>query len=631
LVGITGTSARRRRRRIGAALIAGVLVAAACSDRKDDSEGVSGADTAPPSGPSTTEAPATTTASTGGTTGSTTGGTEPPGTTAPTTTQPPETTEPAIEPVMGGTLVVSGEAEVANPWSPVTMQCDSYCQQRARTFFDPLAAYGEDLKVHPFLAESIEPNADFTEWTIKLRDGISFHDGTPLNADAAIYNLQRVGTGLLVAAALTDVAKVPSQADPSVMELKIEKVDDMTFTIFTGKGGDPNKPVPWRDFDAYLTAQWGFMASPKWLKAIDTNPEVAAHPVGTGPFIFESYAPRDKLVVNKNPDYWMKDSEGRQLPYLDRIEFRVIEDSETAAEALQSGEIDIFATSSGRVINDFQQMGDEYSISLQDKLTETNFILIDQSKKNALADRRVRCALSMAIDRQELIDATDGGVTQPANGLFSPGQQGYLEDNGLVMEQDLEGAAALIEEYESETGQQAVVNYGHTPTRANDDEAELLLGWWDEIGVDAHDTPVPQDQFITLALFGDPIFEAFGWRQHAGVGVDQQYYWWHSAGSHPDGELSLNFGRLNDPVIDDALDAARSATSDEEATAAAETVNRQFAKNCYYIPTSWTLWGIISDPGVQGLGTFVMPDGTPARDGAGFSGSYWVNTMFVEE
>ena len=57
-------------------------------------------------------------------------------------------------------------------------------------------------------------------------------------------------------------------------------------------------------------------------------------PVGTGPFMVESYAPRDKLVVTRNPDYWRTDAAGNQLPYLDGIEFRVIEDSETAAEAL---------------------------------------------------------------------------------------------------------------------------------------------------------------------------------------------------------------------------------------------------------------------------------------------------------
>ena len=507
---------RRRGRRIAAAAIGFALIAAACSDKKDDDAVTGGTDDT--TAPEETDAAADTTApadtASEGATATTAGG-EGTGTTG-----APETTEPAVEPVYGGTLVVSGEAEVANPWTPAAMQCDSYCQQRARTFFDPLAAFGTDLEVHGVLAESIEPNEDNTEWTVTLREGISFHDGTPLNADAAIRNLQDSGTGLLIRGALTDVAKVPNEADPSKMDLKIEKVDDLTFTIFTGKNGDPNQPVPWADFATYLAGQWGMMASPTWLDEVVADPSAAARPVGTGPFIFESYAPRDRLVVTRNPDYWMTDAQGNQLPFLDSIEFRVIEDSETAAGALESGDIDIFATSSARVISDFRESG-EFAMFDQDELTETNYILIDLSKDNALADQRVRCALSLAINREELINATSGGILEPANGPFSPGQQGHLDDNGLVLEQDLEAAAALIEEYESETGRQVEFQLGHTPNRVNDESAELILGWWSEIGVDATDQQVPQDQFITLALFGDPTFEAYFWRNHAGVSVDQ--------------------------------------------------------------------------------------------------------------
>ena len=85
----------------------------------------------------------------------------------------PATTAPAKKPVPGGEITMSGEAEVANPWTPAAMQCDSYCQERARSFFDPIAAIGTDVKVHPYLAESITPNADATQWTIKVRSGIS--------------------------------------------------------------------------------------------------------------------------------------------------------------------------------------------------------------------------------------------------------------------------------------------------------------------------------------------------------------------------------------------------------------------------------------------------------------------------
>ena len=118
---------------------------------------------------------------------------------------------------------------------------------------------------------------------------------------------------------------------------------------------------------------------------------------------------------------------------------------------------------------------------------------------------------------------------------------------------------------------------------------------------------------------------------HAGVGVDQQNFWWHSAGSQPDGEISLNFGRLDDPAIDAGLDTARSADDPAVAAAAAEDVNRAFADGCYYIPLSWNMWGVVRDPEVQGVGTLVLPDGTPARDGAGFAGQYWIHSLFIDD
>ena len=99
---------------------------------------------------------------------------------------------PAV--AMGGHLTVSGEAEVGNPWTPAAMRCDSYCFMRARTFFDSVAVFGDDGQVHGMLAESIEPNDDYTEWTITVREGISFTDGTPVDAAAVIDNLQASGT-----------------------------------------------------------------------------------------------------------------------------------------------------------------------------------------------------------------------------------------------------------------------------------------------------------------------------------------------------------------------------------------------------------------------------------------------------
>jgi len=98
------------------------------------------------------------------------------------TEAPQETQAPAVEIVMGGKLVVGGEAEVANPWTPAAIQCDSFCQMRARSFYDPLVVVDENLDYQPYLAETIEPNADNTVFTVTIRQGIKFHDGTDLDA-----------------------------------------------------------------------------------------------------------------------------------------------------------------------------------------------------------------------------------------------------------------------------------------------------------------------------------------------------------------------------------------------------------------------------------------------------------------
>jgi peptide/nickel transport system substrate-binding protein len=537
----------------------------------------------------------------------------------------------AAAPVMGGHVTVSGDAEVSNPWTPEAMRCDSYCYTRARTFFDSVAVFGEDGQVHGMLAESIEPNDVYTEWTITIRDGISFTDSTPVNAAAVIYNLQATGTGVLVSAALKDVAKVPDPNDPERTVLKIEQLDEMSFVIFTGEDGDPDKPLPWRNFPHLLTGQWGLIASPFWLAEVAENPELATQPVGSGPFIVDSYEPRGSLEVSRNPDYWMTDAAGNQLPYLDSMTFRVIEDSEIAAEALQSGDLDIVTSSNGRAIARIQDLGDEFTVLLLDQYVETSYLMIDLDKPGPLQDRRVRCAMSLAIDRDEFSDVTSSGVNQPANGLFSPGQQGYLDDNGLALEQDLETAAAMIAEYEADTGTDVEFSLGHIPSNVVVQGAELLMGWWSEIGIDVDDQSIPQNDFINLAVFGVPEFQVFWWRQHNGVFVDQQYLWWHSNNAFPDGELSLNFGRLRDPDIDAGLDAARTSLTDEEATAAAEDVNRVFAEQCYYIPLTWLPWAVLSNPEVQGYGELVLPDSTVAPDGLTTAGQFWVQTLHLAE
>ena len=597
---------RRAGRTAAAALIVFTLVAAACGDKKDD-DSVEGSD----------DTTAQETESTEGSTEATepeTEGTEAP---APVPTEPPAS---ELDPVVGGRLVVAGEAEVANPWTPAAMQCDSFCQMRARSMYDPLVAVDDELNVQGVLAESVEANAESTEFTITLRQGISFHDGTPFNAEAAMDNINRSFNSLLIAAAVKDVAR---NEDGSI---KFEPIDDFSFKMFTGLDGDPANPLPWPLFPYYLGGQGGLMASPTWLAEVDGGGD-PTRAVGTGPFLFDSYAPGDRLIVKKNPNYWLTDEAGNALPYLDEIEFRVIPDSQVRGEALRSGDVDVISTSDTAVIADFEN-DDSFTTVHQDQFGETNYILLHLTKP-ILADKRVRCALLQAVDKVDLINVVAAGAAEPSNGPFTPGQEGYLDDNG-ALPYDPDAAAAAIAEAEAELGP-ITVNYSTTPTATSLTTAQFLADAWGQIGVDVTIDQIEQSKLINNALFGDAAFDAFGWRNHAGLFVDQQNFWWHGSAAKPDGELALNFGRLNDPEINALLDQARTETDPEVRRGLAEDINRRFASECWIIPTSQTRWGVIMDPSVQNIGRTPLPDGGFMRDGAGFPGQVWLTAVFVAD
>lgn len=547
------------------------------------------------------------------------------------TEAPQETQAPAAEIVPGGKVVFGVEAEVANPWQPAVMQCDSSCQHRARTFFDPVVAIDENMNVRPYLAESIEANADSTVFTIKIREGISFHDGTTVDAAAVMDNLNRGAKGLLISAALVDLARDPecfaAAAGGSVVgcDLAMEQIDDYTFTIATGKSGDLSQPLSWPLFPNYLGGQWGLIASPTWLAAVDAGTAQASEPVGSGPFVYKSYAPGDNLVVTRNPNYWVKDSQGRNLPYLDEIEFKVINDSQVRATALRSGDLTMTSTSDAAVLLDFE--GDsEFPTLLQNQYGETNYILFNLTK--SYLSKEVRCALSQATDKQDLIDVIAGGNADVANGPFSPGQEGFLADNGSLAF-DPDAAAAAIEAWEAANGP-LTINYSTTTTATNLATAQYLQAAWGDIGVDVTIDQIEQSKLINNALFGDPAFDAFGWRNHAGVYFDSQYFWWHGSAALPPGQLALNFGRLNDPEINRLLEESRSESDPDARRALAEEANRRFASECFVIPTSFTKWGIIYSEKVQGIGLSPQADGNGyLRDGAGFPGQLWMTAIHL--
>jgi peptide/nickel transport system substrate-binding protein len=237
--------------------------------------------------------------------------------------------------------------------------------------------------------------------------------------------------------------------------------------------------------------------------------------------------------------------------------------------------------------------------------------------------------MAYAFDHVVQNQSRDAGIFEIANGPFSPGSIGYLEDTGFP-DFDLEQARALVEEYEAEEGE-ATVAYKTTTDPFNLQTAELYRQFWEEAGMTVTLDQIEQGEFITQALLGN--FEAFGWRNHGGFDPDTQEVWWTSRNALPLGEIALNFGRIDDEVIDENLDIIRQSTDDAERQAAAEAINQRFGEQVYNIWTSWIIWAIPYQDRVHGVQTpVVMPDGTESTvTGIGFTGAINLHQLWVDD
>lgn len=497
-------------------------------------------------------------------------------------------------PQSGGKVIMATEAEV-DGFDPTKNRFDITGLTYAETVYDPLATFGKDRKVHPYLAESITNSADYKTWTIKLRSGVSFHDGQPLNADAVKMNLDGHRKSPLTSPAIAPIESV-------------DKVDDLTVAV--------KMKEPWVAFPAYLTGQIGYVASPKTL----TDPNGSRNPVGTGPFKFKEWVPGNHFTAVKNPNYWQKG-----LPYLDEVEYRPIVEVTSRASSLKAGTIDMLHTTDPDTIVDFRK---DKSVKLIDDATsegehEESFFMLNTAKP-PLDDVRVRKALALATDRKKVIDTVYAGILSPANGPFDQNSP-YADDTGYP-DHDVDEVKKLVAEVEREKGP---INFelGTTNSAKNLQTTQLVQAMWKTAGIDTTLKQVEQSQFILNALVGN--YSAYLWRQFGAPDPDGDFIWWSSATANGIGQLSLNFARHKDAEVDAALAEGRHNPDPDARKAAYQKVARRFADNVPYVWIGTTVWAVASKPNVNGVTTWKLPDGADGLDtllaGRFFMSHVWVS------
>jgi peptide/nickel transport system substrate-binding protein len=272
--------------------------------------------------------------------------------------------------------------------------------------FDTLVTYGKDYVPQPMLAESWR-QVDATTWRFALRKDVVFHDDTPFDANAAKYSIDKARAGQFGSQfrAIGEVVVV----DGSTIEIRCT--------------------APFPTILVQLAQQYASVVSPKAYEAAGDN--FGRQPVGSGPFKLQSLEPSRQLVLVRNDRYWRKDAQGRAMPYLAGLNWRVLPDAETASLALQNNEIDflyavplafagVLARNANLVVDEAPTVGWEY--------------IMFNCSTAPFENRHLRRALQLAVDRQAIVETVSFGRARPALGPITPGSWAYdkgVEANGF--------------------------------------------------------------------------------------------------------------------------------------------------------------------------------------------------------
>jgi peptide/nickel transport system substrate-binding protein len=289
--------------------------------------------------------------------------------------------------------------------------------------YDGLVRYRSGtLEVEPALATDWTISEDGTEYTFTLREGVTFHDGTPFDAEAVKFNFDRM---LDEDHPYHDTGPFPLAFFFSAIE-ETTVVDAMTvrFTL----------DAPYAPFLSNLAYPTGLMVSPAAVQ--EHGADFGRNPVGTGPFTFTEWRPNEAVVVEANPDYW----DG--APALQAAVFRPITDANTRTAEMLAGGIDLMVEVPPVSLSAFE--GDAYTV--HEQAGPHLWFLILNAKEGPFADVRVRQAANYAINKRAIVEDVLEGTAEVAAGPTPPAFAWAYNEDLEPYPYDPDRARALLEE-----------------------------------------------------------------------------------------------------------------------------------------------------------------------------------------
>lgn len=312
-----------------------------------------------------------------------------------------------------------------------------------RHIFDTIMFRNADQSVVPHLAESVTQDSA-TEWTIVLRDGLTFSNGEPLDAEAVRFSVERLKNPDL---------KSPIRGWWTPIDT-VEVIDPRTLKMTTG--------AP----DPLFTARMTLLAPvpPKHVQEVG-DAAFAQDPVGSGPYKLVRWARDEAVTLEANPDYW------GEKPSVEQVTFRVVPEELSRVAALRTGEADIIVS-----VSPIQAMAleNEPDVSVK-RVASTRIAAIQFSSNVAPGDNQAfREAVAYAIDRDAIINGLLRGYAEPVHSILSPGVPGWPSDRDFTFKHDLEKARELVQSLN--LGDTEIVLRSPSGRYPNDRETAVAVG-----------------------------------------------------------------------------------------------------------------------------------------------------------
>lgn len=435
--------------------------------------------------------------------------------------------------------------------------------------YDVLVAWDpETLEFRGQVAESITANADKSEWTLELRDGITFPSGAPLDANAVKANLERVlGPDSKASTAKRELSIVE--------EIRVVDADTIVFRL----------KKPWGQFPTALTGPAGMMVDPAVVAERGADLVFDAIGAGIGPFEFTTrFAPGEELVMKRRENYW-----GGEV-CLDEIRFSHSPGAALTYEQFQAGDLDVAVLS--EVMVAAKARNDDV-----DHLTQEYFgygLLMNVSRGAVpppTADPRVREAIQLAIDENVVNERVWQGLGLVSRELVAPGFP--LAGGVEAPKYDLERARELVAEAKAD-GWDGRLHFVLSEAAESRDLAQVVQSLLGQAGIDVDVDLVSNAQLIEKVII-NVDFDIAQWP--IGITPDSPY----SGLSSFESDAMPNFSGIADPALDAAVAAVREASTQEELRAALGETQRAWNATLPFVVVGAQQLTQAHQPRVHGL------------------------------